>query len=401
MTAPTSVPALADPQSPAASRQTPTYGVYIHVPFCIRKCSYCSFYSLPGHGKWFDQYVETVTTLIKQQASSAWLKGRQPESIFFGGGTPTVLLPEQLVGILHECRRSFGGTFTELEVSVEVNPATIDYKGLACLHRGGFNRISIGAQSLDDSELRRLGRVHTAADVYATVRQARKAGFANLSLDLMYGLPEQQPARWRQTLNQALELQPDHLSLYELTVEEKTPFAVLAGQGALDLPGEEDVLAMMDYSCRIVEQSGLKRYEISNYARSGYECFHNINYWQNGSYLGFGPGAVSCISGLRTTMPADVEQFCRRVKAGTSVVTHEEKLTSEERFRETVIMGLRMLRGVSLSELENRFAVNPVTYYGATLDRLMEQQMVEINDGCLRLTSQGLLLANMVMSELV
>jgi len=237
MTAPTSVPALADPQSPAASRQTPTYGVYIHVPFCIRKCSYCSFYSLPGHGKWFDQYVETVTTLIKQQASSAWLKGRQPESIFFGGGTPTVLLPEQLVGILHECRRSFGGTFTELEVSVEVNPATIDYKGLACLHRGGFNRISIGAQSLDDSELRRLGRVHTAADVYATVRQARKAGFANLSLDLMYGLPEQQPARWRQTLNQALELQPDHLSLYELTVEEKTPFAVLAGQGALDLPG--------------------------------------------------------------------------------------------------------------------------------------------------------------------
>ncbi len=393
--------ALAEQSTPAGSRHPLSYGIYIHVPFCVQKCAYCSFYSVSGQNKWFDQYVGAVKTLIGGEALSDWHTGRQLESIFFGGGTPTVLPPEQLIELLQECGRNFGGIFAEMEVSVEVNPATIDYSGLVELRQAGFNRISIGVQSLDDSDLARLGRVHTAAEARETVFQAQKAGFANLSLDLMYGLPGQDLTSWQQTLEKAFSLSPDHISMYELTIEGKTPFAVLAGQGSLDLPDEDEILAMMDHAGMIVQQCGLNRYEISNYARPGYECCHNINYWNNGSYLGFGPGAVSCQSGRRMTMVADVEQFCCRVQRSESVLVDEEELTVEERFRETVIMGLRMLAGLSLNGLETRFGINLLEYYGETLDRLLQQGLIEIQQGRIRLTRQGLLLANSVMAELV
>ena len=401
MSVPNFVPVLAEQRSLAGAGQAGTYGVYIHVPFCVRKCSYCSFYSVPESGEWFDLYVNAVHELIELEALSKWGLERRVETIFFGGGTPSVLAPKQLNHLLQQCGRVFGGTFEEMEISIEVNPATIDYDGLVRLRRGGFNRISIGVQSLDDGELERIGRLHTAADALATVSRARKAGFANLSLDLMYGLPGQGVASWQQTLDQALALKPDHLSMYELTIEPETPFFVLAGQGVLDLPGEDEVLTMMDYTRRTIEQSRLQRYEISNYARPGYECRHNVNYWNNGSYLGFGPGAVTCKSGRRITMLADVEQFCRHVRARQSVIVDEEELTTEERFRETVIMGLRMTGGVALNTLETRFGINPIVYYGESLDHLMQQGLVEIHQGRLRLTGQGLLLANTVMSELV
>ncbi len=401
MSVPISVPVLAEQRSLTDGRETGTYGIYIHVPFCVQKCSYCSFYSVSGHSKWFDRYVSAVHALIEQEAQSRWSQERQVETIFFGGGTPTVLASEQLVFLLLQCGRRFDCQPGEIETSIEVNPATIDYDGLVLLRRGGFNRISIGVQSLDDRELERIGRLHTAADAIGTVALAGKAGFDNLSLDLMYGLPGQDVSSWQQTLEQALALKPDHMSMYELTIEQGTPFSVLAGQGGLDLPDEDEVLAMMDHTCRTMEQSGLQRYEISNYARPGYECRHNVNYWNNGSYLGFGPAAVSCKSGRRMTMLADVEQFCKSALAGQPVVIDEEELTPEERFRETVIMGLRMTRGVTLNALEKRFGINLIAYYGETLDRLMKQGMVEVQQGRLRLTDQGLLLANTVMAELV
>jgi oxygen-independent coproporphyrinogen-3 oxidase len=377
------------------------FGIYIHVPFCVRKCSYCSFYSVAGQSKWFDRYVNAVHAQIKRAAQSRWSRNRQVESIFFGGGTPTVLDPEQLVFLLQVCWLRFGCQHEEIETSIEVNPATIDYEGLVRLRRGGFNRISIGVQSLNDRELKRLGRLHTADDALHTVAMAREAGFTDLSMDLMYGLPGQDVAGWSQTLDHALAVAPDHLSIYELTLEQGTPFFAQAGQGELDLPDEDEVLAMLDHTSRIMERADFQRYEISNYARLGHECRHNVNYWNNGSYLGFGPGAVTCKSGRRITALADVEQFCKRIQAGQSVGVDEEELTSEERFRETVIMGLRMTCGVSLNDLEKRFGIKLITYYGATLDQLVRQQLLEVHQGRLRLTDRGLLLANSVMAELV
>lgn len=390
-----------DPLSTLNSPLSTKFGIYIHVPFCVRKCSYCSFYSVAGQGKWFDQYVIAVHAQIKQAAQSKWSRERQVESIFFGGGTPTVLDPEQLVFLLQQCGLRFGYQHQEIETSIEVNPATIDYDGLVRLRRGGFNRISIGVQSLHDRELKRLGRLHTADDALHTVSMAREAGFTDLSMDLMYGLPGQDVTAWQQTLDQALAVAPDHLSIYELTLEQGTPFFARAGQGELDLPDEDEVLAMLDHTSRIMERADFQRYEISNYARPGHECRHNVNYWNNGSYLGFGPGAVTCKSGRRMTALADVEQFCTRMQAGQPVCVDEEELSMEERFRETVIMGLRMIRGISLNALEKRFGIDLITYYGATLGRLVRQQLLEIHQGRLRLTERGLLLANTVMAELV
>ncbi len=377
------------------------FGIYIHVPFCVRKCAYCSFFSVAGQNKWFDQYVTAVHAQIEQAVLSGWSRNRQVESIFFGGGTPTVLAPGQLVFLLQQCGQGFSYRQEEIEISIEVNPATIDSDGLVCLRKEGFNRISIGVQSLDDGELERLGRVHTAADAIRTVRLARQAGFDNLSLDLMYGLPGQDVASWQYTLEQTLALQPDHLSIYELTIEQGTPFCERAGQGELDLPDEDEVLAMLSHTNRTMKAAGFHRYEISNYARPGYECRHNVNYWNNGSYLGFGPAAVTSRSGRRMTAVGDVEQFCRRILTGQTVYVDEEELTPEERFRETVIMGLRMTSGLNLKVLEQRFGINLISYYGAVIDQLLGEHLLNIEQGRLHLTERGLLLADSVMAELV
>ncbi len=378
-----------------------TLGLYLHLPFCRAKCPYCDFYSLAGRTDLVSVYLDALARQAHHMAELPWTGSRQVSTIFFGGGTPSILAPAELAGLLALCRRLFPVPAAGVETTVEVNPATVDRRALDLLRRAGFNRVSIGVQSLDDRLLGRIGRVHTAADAVRTVRSARQAGFANLGLDLMYGLPGQDLATWRRTLEQALALAPDHLSLYELTLEEGTPFARRAAAGELLLPDEEEVLAMMALGRELAEGAGLRRYEISNYARSGHECRHNINYWQNGSYIGLGAGAVSCLSGRRLTAVADVEAFCRRLAAGEPVWSDEERLTPAARFRETVVMGLRMIRGVDLVGLEARFGMDARSHYGPTLERLLDQGLLAVHDGRLCLTARGLPLANRVMAELV
>lgn len=371
-------------------------GLYLHVPFCLRKCAYCSFYSEaglpPDKG---NAYLAAVTAQLR------WFASKRPlTSIFFGGGTPTMLPPAALSSLLAACLHSFPCA-DEPEISLEVNPATVDGSGLTLLRQAGFNRLSIGVQSLQDGELRRLGRPHSAADAVQTAQLARQAGFTNINLDLMYGLPGHTLATWQDTLTQALALQPQHLSIYELTIEEGTPFARQQDQGSLLLPNEDTVLRMLEETQRLLHGAGFHRYEISNYALPGCECRHNINYWQNGEYIGVGPGAVSCLSGIRRSAVADVREFCRLIESGQSVWEEEERLAPEAAFRETVIMGLRMTDGVSLEALRHRFGINAEAYYGATLARLIQQGLLDLASGQLRLTEQGLLLANTVMAELV
>jgi len=378
-----------------------SFGMYIHVPFCLQKCGYCSFYSVAGAKSWYGRFVKAVLRQISQAAPASWARQRRPRTLFLGGGTPSVLPAESIVSLVRQCIQEFNCADEELEITVEVNPATIDYAGLCALRRAGVNRLSIGVQSLDDNELLCLGRVHNGAEARESVVLARRAGFTSLSLDLMYGLPGQSAAGWRNTLDQAVDLAPDHLSMYELTIESDTPFCRQQDKGQLNLPVEEEVLAMMEYSLEATQKAGLHRYEISNYARPGYECRHNSNYWLNGSYFGFGPGAVSCCSGERTTAITDVARFCKLVESGQSVITEQERLTREQRFRETVIMGLRMSCGIAVSSLEQRFSLHPVDYYGTVLKRLVDQELIVLNCGRLQLTPTGFLLANRVMSELV
>ncbi len=348
---------------------------------------------------------ESFARAVKGQVSgiieSGWTEGRQVATIFVGGGTPSILDPELLTGLLAHFRHRFTKANEELETSVEVNPATVSYLDLAQIHRAGFNRISIGVQSLSDSELQEIARPHTVADALRTITDARKAGFSNLNIDLMYGLPGQTVASWERTLNRALQEEPDHLAIYELTIEEGTPFAILKQQGKLKLPTEDEVLDMMTVTAEMVSKAGLSRYEISNYSRPGRECLHNINYWRNGWYVGLGPGAVSCISGLRYTAVADIDEYCRRIAAGSDWWSDMEELDSEARFRETVVMGLRLTDGISIEELVRRFGLDALDYYGDVLLQLEQQSLIEIQSDRIQLSSNGMNLANQVMLQLV
>ncbi len=347
-------------------------------------------------------YVKAVSMQIRQTAANCDEKSCRLETIFFGGGTPTLLPAETLTRLLSECLDAFPvAPDKELEISIEANPATVDKNDLAMLRRAGFNRLSIGVQSFTDRELALLGRPHTASDARQTLLDARRAGFTNINLDLMYGLPGQRIGDWGYNLERALALAPEHLSLYELTVEENTPLADQVRSGSLHLPAEEEVLGMLETTKTMLRQAGFTRYEISNYARSGFQCRHNINYWQNRPYFGLGPGAVTCLDHRRYTATKDIEQFAEHIAADKPIWEDEEHLTKEERFRETVVMGLRMTRGVSISGLRRRFGIDPVAYYGTTLDRIIKQGLLRHDNDHLRLSKQGLLLANTVMAELV
>ncbi len=376
-------------------------GLYLHIPFCQSKCGYCSFFSFaPGPGE-VRALIAALKEQIVQAATLPEVKSLAFSTLFIGGGTPSMLPVAELAGLLALCLRSFSWSTPAPEISIEVNPGTIDEQGLVQLHRAGFNRLSIGIQSLNDRELRNLGRIHSRDQALATIRGARNAGFANLNCDLMYGLPGQLPDSWRETLAEILSYGPQHLSLYELTVEEGTPLWEQVESGRCILPAEEEVLAMMALTAERTAQAGLERYEISNYALSGYQCRHNLNYWHNGFYLGLGPGAVSALGGERRAAVTDLGRYCSLLRQGEPVWGEGETLDPESSFRETVIMGLRMTAGVSMADLRQRYNIDLPNYYGPVYTRLIEQGLLVCEGDRVHLSRRGLALANRVMAELV
>jgi oxygen-independent coproporphyrinogen-3 oxidase len=288
-----------------------------------------------------------------------------------------------------------------MEISVEANPGTVDERYLAKLVAAGVNRLSLGVQSFDDRELRVLGRIHDGQEAGAAVRAARNAGFTNINLDLMYGLPGQTPASWRASLQKSISLRPEHLSLYQLTIEADTPFHRLVESKKVVLPNEDEILLMDELTGRLCLEAGFRQYEIANYARGGHVCRHNINYWQNGEYLACGAAAVSCVQGVREMRVADPGEYIRRMAKGEPVVVERECLSREASFRETVIMGLRMICGVSCTELATRYHIDPLAYYGANLTKLISLELVEMVDEHLRLTAKGRPFANRIMADLV
>jgi len=383
--------------------RSPCQALYIHIPFCARKCPYCSFFSVAGRQRQYQEYVNAVRQQINRHAQLRVAETIDLRTIFMGGGTPTTLAPDLLAALLTACLQALPHTLSagDMEISIEANPATVNSDGLRALRRAGFNRISIGIQSLNDTELVRLGRLHTAAEAAQAVRSARQAGFANINLDLIYGLPGQTAANWRTTLHQALELEPDHLALYELTLEEDTPFARDFEAGKLALPAEEEVLAMLEITGNLTARAGFQRYEISNYARPGFQCRHNLTYWHNLDYLGLGAGAVSCLAGRRRQAIRNIPEYIRRMKEKQDVFVDAEQLDRETRFRETMIMGLRMTKGINIEQIRQRFGLDPKTYYGETLARLIKTGLIRTTATHIRLSEKGLLLANQVMRELV
>lgn len=375
-------------------------GLYVHIPFCASKCQYCSFYSVAANTKSIQRYYQALCSQIESSVKLEPWASLPYASIFLGGGTPSILPTAMLCDLLSRLKHHVQ-VQKNAEISIEVNPATIDFEGFKALRKAGFNRVSIGCQALTDQALYQLGRVHSAQDAIACFHAARRAGIANISLDFMYGLPGQTALQWQQTLEQIDQLQPEHLSLYELTLEEGTPLMDAAEKGTLQLPSEEVILECMALMDQFCATTPYKRYEISNYARQGAQCRHNINYWHNGAYLGLGPSAVSSYKGRRWTGKANVASYCKRAEQGQSLWDAEEPLDHETYFRETVMIGLRLIEGVDTEALYRRFGIDVRSYYGKTLTRLIDQNLIELHDAWLRLSKTGLPLANMVMAEFV
>lgn len=397
-------------------------GLYIHVPFCRRKCPYCDFSSYAGLEALHAPYVSALT------AEMAWLARRgewQANTVFIGGGTPTVLPLSLLAHALAAARDDFCVP-ADAEITVEANPGAVDEAYLAGLRAAGANRLSLGVQSFDDEELRLLGRIHTVAEIEAAFLAARRAGFQNVSLDLIYGLPEQSLARWQASLEKALALSPEHLSLYSLTIEPDTPFAARIARGDLLSPDDDLVADMYELAEAMLDEAGYLHYEISNWARKNCElqiancdpfdmpcdarfvCRHNVNYWRNGAYLGVGAGAHSSWGGRRWHNLLSPQDYVALMAAGeggeapwqSAVVAGVEVIGQALSMGETMMLGLRLLEeGVSLADFAARFGRSLPDVYPDELAALQAAGLLERRPDRVRLTRRGRLLGNQVFAR--
>ena len=382
-----------------AGQRKDELGIYIHIPFCVKKCAYCDFLSAPASEETKERYVRALVSEI--ESKPAGKKERLVTSIFFGGGTPSLLESSQTAQILHALRQEFIIS-PEAEITTEANPGTLDPEKLCAYRQMGFNRLSIGAQSFDDAQLRILGRIHTAADFRTCYAWARQAGFSNINIDLMAALPGQTREGFCAVLKEAVELAPEHLSVYSLIIEEGTPFydryerdVLLREQGKMpaDLPDEEAERGMYADAEALLEAAGYTHYEISNYARPGFVCRHNDNCWLRREYLGFGIGAASLYEECRFTNHRDLNRYLQ----GDFIPESRERLSLREQMEETMFLGLRRTMGVSETDFTRKFGVDIREIYGRQLDQYAAEGLLEEKKGQIFLTERGRDLANYVM----
>lgn len=373
-----------------------TLGLYIHIPFCKQKCVYCDFYSLPRSENRMDRYTQALRTHLTALAPQA--AGYTVDTVYFGGGTPSYLGTDRLTALLDTVRAHYALS-PEAEITFEANPdSACDAEALRALRQSGFNRISLGMQSACDEELRRIGRIHTAAQLTDAVAAARAAGFDNLSLDLIYGLPGQTMERWQKNLAAAAALQPEHLSCYGLKVEEGTPLFAMADSAAL--PDDEAQADMYLYTVDYLQRQGYGQYEISNFAKSGRESRHNLKYWKLEEYLGFGPGAHSDFGGVRFAWERDLTAYIRGVEEGAPPRSESQPISPQERHDEWIMLGLRTARGLEPTEYEQRF-FRPFAHFLPFLAQCREAGYAADEDGRWHLTPGGFLLSNQIISSLL
>lgn len=361
--------------------------VYIHIPFCPSKCGYCDFNSYAMTG----EIIERTTRAIVNEIERSAHRGRAAKTIYFGGGTPTFIPTEQLLSIFSAVIRVHPPV-SDCEICSEANPGTVDREKFRIMREAGFNRISIGGQSFDNRELVRLERIHQSVDIERAIVSARDAGFDNINLDLMFALPGQSFRAWQKNLQHALDLELDHLSLYCLTIEPNTKFYRRWLKGELQLPEEEEQIAMYDYAIAEVESKGFRQYEISNFAKPGKECRHNLCYWRGEEYIAYGPGAVEQVGGVRWTHIKHPIRYCEAVEQGGDLSCEREILTEETRKEEAIMLGLRLNEGVALDKIHT-----PPN----ALNKLIEKGWIAREDGRIRLTKEGRHYCNRVIVEVL
>lgn len=371
--------------------------LYIHIPFCVRKCAYCDFLSFPETERTQEQYVEKLVEEIRGQG--AGFQDYCVTSIFLGGGTPSILSAELVRDLFEALYQSFD-IAVDAEITIEANPGTLTMEKLYMYRTCGINRISIGLQSADDEELKTLGRIHCYDDFLKSFQRARQAGFTNINVDLMSALPGQTVQSWKTTLRKVMMLKPEHISAYSLIIEEGTPFYERYHADQSVFPDEEMDREMYHLTKDIMSAQGFERYEISNYAKPGYECRHNIGYWTGVDYLGLGLGASSYTYGYRYHNVTDLDEYLRLDLTETGAAARDiQKLSQKEQIEEFMFLGLRMMKGVSGSTFFERFGLNLWSIYGDIFEGLEKQGLLEIRKPDVRLTELGIDVSNMVLSE--
>lgn len=375
-------------------------GLYIHVPFCIAKCHYCDFTSYPVNDREVENYLESLVREINLYGTALADEDKIITSIFFGGGTPTTIPAASLKEVLDGVRSVFS-LADGCEITLEANPGTVDGAGLSLLLEAGVNRLSIGVQSFNDGLLGVLGRVHSAGQAAQAVRLARSAGFNNLNLDFIYGIPGQSLADWQATLEKAVELSPEHIAAYGLQLGEGTPLERMVARGEICACPEDTEMNMYRAAVELLAAYGYSHYEISNYARPGRQCAHNLVYWLNRPYLGLGPAAHSCLGGVRFANDPSLERYSDKLSREEYPVECRTVLSAADEMSETMFLGLRLTAGVDLDEFNRRFGRRAEDVYRLEIEGLINKGLLEMGGGRLRLTTKGLPLANIVFREFV
>lgn len=369
-------------------------GLYIHIPFCKKRCGYCDFTTYTGSDHFMAPYIAALEKEVKQR-----LSGLVPDTIFIGGGTPTALDDESFAHLMRIIRPLC--VSPEQEITIEANPESVTPQKVHLMKEGGINRISMGLQSTDDLILKNIGRIHNYDTFLRSYRLLREEGFDNVSFDLITALPGQDEAVIRDTIEKALALRPQHISVYSLIVEEGTPFYTKVQSGELELPDEESDRLFQDLFRENLEEAGLMRYEISNYARPGMASRHNLNYWNFGDYIGCGVAAAGFLDGVRWTNTKSVPEYIEKMNSKADVRDTVHINSREDSMEEFIFMGLRKTQGISLDEFRARFNEDFFAVYPGVSDRFLNNGLMVHNGSRLYLTDRGLDVSNYIMSDYI
>lgn len=382
-------------------------GIYIHIPFCKQKCYYCDFVSFSNKEEYIERYVET----LEREIDSYDLSNYNITTIYIGGGTPSRIPSEKIQEILEKIRQKISKNQTrweDIEITIELNPGTVDEEKIKKYKEIGINRLSIGLQSTNNKLLKEIGRIHTFEDFKDTYNTVKKVGFENINVDLMIGLPNQTISDVKDSLNEIIKLNPTHVSVYSLIVEENTKMEKLINNKELQLPDEELERQMYWYVKNILELNGYNHYEISNFAKKGKESKHNLNCWEQKEYIGLGLAAYSYLNGVRYGNTSNIEEyinvqdfFNRSELEESGIRIVDEVQTLEDKRKEYMLLGLRKIEGVSIQKFKEKFVENPIFLFRKKLEKLVNEELITIDGDCIRLTNKGLDLANIVWEEFV
>lgn len=373
-------------------------GLYIHIPFCRKKCCYCDFVSYSGMENYIAEYVTALKKEIRLTAPE--IKNYKIESVFFGGGTPSYLDSKYIIDILQVCNKNLI-IDDKAEITLESNPGTITCLKLTDYRSSGINRLSMGLQAWQNSLLKKLGRIHTAGQFVKNYEHAKKAGFKNINIDLMFGLPGQKLYEWDETLEKVIDFKPKHISCYSLNIEKNTPLGLKVEKGLVRPASEELDRKMYHQAKKRLEENNYRHYEISNFAKPGFECTQNRIYWDAREYMGIGAGAHSYINGLRFCNEENITEYLRLINNSKKAIKEKHNIDTEEDMKEYAMLGFRYVDGISLECFNKRYHKNFLEVFEKQIEKLLKSKLIEFENGKVKLTRKGLDIANQVFIEFV